>query len=172
MSASAKPSLRFFHSAALRTRSNKVLTAIERDKDPARHVGALSSLVVDLTEAGLNYYFLKPLQQAKVGFVAQQTASFGLAGVLRMMSPIISRVLASTNATQLRLISGHIRQLMWCRTDEDAAPASAIRAPPSSPESASRSRLLHQKFRVPSQRNRTQASGSKRPWKKRRALGS
>ena len=112
MPASAKPSLRFFHSAALRTRSNKILSAIERDKDPAQHVGALSSLVVDLTEAGLDYYFLKPLQQAKVGFVTRQTASFGMAGALRMLSPVIRGVLSGTNATQLRVIAGHIRHLM------------------------------------------------------------
>lgn len=112
MPAPAKPSLRFFHSAVLRARSHKVLAAMERDKDPTQHVGALSSLVVDLTEAGLNYYFLKPLQDAKVGFVARQTASFGMAGALRLMSPVIRRILAGTNATQLHVITRHIRHLM------------------------------------------------------------
>jgi hypothetical protein len=112
MATSAKPSLRFFHSAALRSRSNKVLDAVERDKDPTQHVGALSSLVLDLTEAGLSYYFLKPLQQAKVGFVARQTASFGMAGALRLMSPVVRGVLAGANATQLHVITRHIRQLM------------------------------------------------------------
>ena len=67
---------------------------------------------MDLTEAGMSYYFLKPLQQAKVGFVARQTASLGMAGALRVMSPIIRSVLAGTNATQLRVIARHIRQLM------------------------------------------------------------
>jgi hypothetical protein len=112
MPASAKPSPRFFHSAALRTRSNEVLAAMERAKDPTQHVVALSSLVVDLTEAGLNCYFLKPLQQAKVGFVARETARLGMAGALRVMSPIIRTILAGTTATQLRVITRHIRQLM------------------------------------------------------------
>jgi hypothetical protein len=112
MPASAKPSLRFFHSAALRTRSNNVLAAIERDEDPTQHAGALSSLVVDLTDAGLKYYFLKPLDQAKVGFVTRQTASFGMAGALRVMSPVIRTILAGTNASQLHVIARHIRQLM------------------------------------------------------------
>ena len=112
MPAPAKPSLRFFHSPALRVRSNKVLAAVERDKDPTQHAAALSSLVVDLAEAGLNYYFLKPLLQAKVGFVARQTASLGMAGALRVMSPIIRRILAGTNATQLNVIARHIRHLM------------------------------------------------------------
>ena len=112
MPASAKPSIRFFHSAALRARSMKILTRIERDKDPTRHVDELSTLVVDLTETGLNYYFLRPLEQAKAGFVARQTASFGLAGTLRLMSPVIRGVLSGTSAPQLRVIAGHIRQLM------------------------------------------------------------
>ena len=112
MAASAKPSLRFFHSTALRTRSQKVLAAMERDQDPTRHVDALSSLVVDLTEAGLHYYFLKPLQEAKVGFVARQTASFGMTGAVRVMSPIIRWILGGTNAAQLQVITRHIRHLM------------------------------------------------------------
>ena len=112
MATSSKPSLRFFHSAALRSRSIRVLAGIERDEDPTQHVEALSSLVVDLTEAGLSYYFLRPLQQAKVGFVTRQTASFGMAATLRMMSPVIRSILAGTNATQLRVIARHIRQLM------------------------------------------------------------
>jgi hypothetical protein len=112
MATTSKPSLRFFHSAALRNRSNKILAGIEQDKDPTQHVGALSDLVVDLTEAGFDYYFLKPLQQAKMGFVARQTASFGMAGALRMMSPVVRTILAGTNATQLRVITRHIRQLM------------------------------------------------------------
>jgi len=112
MPASAKPSLRFFHSAALRARSNKVLAAVERDEDPTQHAGALSRLVLDLTEAGLSYYFLRPLQQAKVGFVARQTARLGMAGSLRVMSPIIRSILAGTNASQLRVVARHIRHLM------------------------------------------------------------
>ena len=112
MPTSAKASLRFFHSADLRTRSHKVLAGLERDKDPTQHAGALSSLVVDLTEAGLSYYFLKPLQQAKVGVVTRQTARLGVAGTLRVMSPVVRSVLAGTNAAQLHVIARHIRHLM------------------------------------------------------------
>jgi hypothetical protein len=106
-----KPSLRFFHPAALRTRTDKLLAAIQRDEDPTQHANALSTLVVDLTEAGLDYYFLRPLRQANISFVARQTANFGLAGVLRFMSPIIRTILGGANGTQLRVISRHIRQL-------------------------------------------------------------
>jgi hypothetical protein len=58
MPGSGKPSIRFFHSAPLRARTTRVLAAIARDEDPTRHVGALASVVVDLTQAGLDYYFM------------------------------------------------------------------------------------------------------------------
>jgi hypothetical protein len=112
MPSSGKPSIRFFHSAPLRARTNGVLAAIARDKDPTRHVGALSSVVVDLTNAGLDYYFLRPLKQAKMGFVAQQTARLGMGGALRILSPVIHTILSGANATQVRVIARHISDLM------------------------------------------------------------
>jgi hypothetical protein len=108
----SKPSIRFFHSAPLRARTNAVLAAIARDEDPTRHVGDLASLVVDLTDAGLDYYFIRPLKQAKMGFVARQTAKFGLGGALRIMSPAIRSILSGANGAQLRVIARHISHLM------------------------------------------------------------
>lgn len=110
--AKAKPSLRFFHSAALRARTNKLLTAIEHDEDPTRHASELAALVASLSEAGLDYYYLRPLELAKVGFVARQTANLGMAGALRIMSPMIRSILGGADGGQLRIISRHIRQLM------------------------------------------------------------
>lgn len=107
----AKPSVRFFHSAALRKRTDAVLSTIERDDDATRHASALSGVVVELTKAGLDYYFLRPLQEAKFGFVARQTANLGMAGALRVMSPIIGRILAGADTPQLRGVARHIRHL-------------------------------------------------------------
>jgi len=112
MPAAAKPSLRFFHSAPLRTRTIKLLSAIEHDREPTQHADALAALVVALTDAGMDYYFVKPLRAAKVGFVGRQTANLGKAGALRIMSPMIRSILGGTNETQLRVISRHIRELM------------------------------------------------------------
>ena len=79
-----------------------VLARIEGDDDATRHASALSSVVVELTETGLDYYFLRPLQESKFGFVARQTANLGVSGTLRVMSPIIGRILASADTPQLR----------------------------------------------------------------------
>jgi hypothetical protein len=108
----ARPSIRFYYSAPLRARANTVLAAIARAEDPTQHVGDLSTLVLDLTSAGFDYYFLRPLKQAKVGFVAQQTARFGMGGALRIMSPVIRTILSGVNAAQLRVIARHISHLM------------------------------------------------------------
>ena len=107
-----KPTLRFTHSTSLRARTLKVLAAIDRDDDPTQHAEALSSLVSDLTAAGMEFYFLKPVNDAKLSFVARQTASLGISGAVRVMSPIVRSVLGGADGKQLRVVSKHIRALM------------------------------------------------------------
>lgn len=65
----AKPFLRFYHPSALRTSTLTVLTTVETAEDSTRHRNALSDVVLELTDHGLDYYFLAPLAVAKVGFV-------------------------------------------------------------------------------------------------------
>ena len=122
----AKPSVRFFHSPALRKRTDAVLARIERDDDATQHVSALSSVVVALTETGLDYYFLRPLREAKFGFVARQTANLGMSGALRVMSPIIGRILAGADTAQLRGVARHIRHLTDGPAGEKRRPARGI----------------------------------------------
>lgn len=112
MTARAKPSLRFFYAASLRTRLEKLLATIERDDCPSRHAEELAAVVGELADAGMEYYFVKPIKDAKLGFVAQQTASLGKAGALRVMAPVFRTVLGSANDAQLRSIGRHIRELM------------------------------------------------------------
>jgi hypothetical protein len=112
MPAAAQPFLRFFHSKALRTKALKLLDTIEKAADPTRHAGALADLVVELTEAGFDYYLLKPLELAKSNFVVRQTANFGMGGALRVMSPVIQTILKGMDGRQLVVISGFIRSLM------------------------------------------------------------
>lgn len=106
------PSLRFHHSKDLRTRTLRVLDALEKAPDAAVHSGALADIVLELTEVGLNYYFLKPVEGAKAGLLATQTTKVGLGGILRVMSPVARRVLGGMDDTQLRTVSTHLRELM------------------------------------------------------------
>ena len=111
MTSAGSPSIRFFYSAALRKRTEAVVARIERDNDATQHAAALSSVVSELTEAGLAYYFLRPLEQAKFGFVARQTAKLGVTGALHFISPMIGRILAGADTPQLRGVAAHIRHV-------------------------------------------------------------
>ena len=112
MPAAALPSLRFHHSKVLRTKTLKLLDAIEKDDEPARHAGALADLVVELTDAGFDYFFLKPLELAGAGFVVRQTASLGSGGALRMISPVFQTIIKGMDGPQILKVSDFIRSLM------------------------------------------------------------
>jgi len=106
------PYLRFYHSRALRARTLKVLEALETAEDAAVHREALAAVVLELTETGLAYYFVKPVQAAKVSFLAEQTTKVGISGILRLMGPVARRVIGGMDRDQLLTVSRHIRDLM------------------------------------------------------------
>lgn len=108
----AKPFLRFFHSAALRKRTLSVLDALEKAADARTHRDALADLVVDLTGAGMDSYFMQSLKAAKAGFIVEQSANLGLAGSLQVMGSVIRSIIGRMDAPQLLSVSGSIRRLM------------------------------------------------------------
>ncbi len=61
---------------------------------------------------GLDYYFMRSLKVAKAGFIVEQSANLGLAGVQRVMAPIIRRVVGRLTHEQVRSIASTIRELM------------------------------------------------------------
>lgn len=110
--APALPSLRFYHTKALRTRTLDILERLETAEDATSYRGALAEIVLELTEVGLAYYFLKPVEAARVGYMARQTTRLGITGILRVMGPVARRVIGGMEAGQLLTVSKHIRHLM------------------------------------------------------------
>jgi hypothetical protein len=108
----AQPFLRFYHPEALRKKTLAVLDALEGAEDPTDHRDALADIVVELTNSGLDYYFMKPLKLAKAGFVVQQSANLGMAGARQVMGSVIRSILGRMDGPQLRSVCGSIRQLM------------------------------------------------------------
>lgn len=106
------PYLRFYHSEALRARTLEVLEALETADDATSERKALAELVLELTETGLAYYFVKPVQAAKVGFMSEQSVKLGISAILRVMGPVARRVIGGMDAPQLLAVSRHIRHLM------------------------------------------------------------
>jgi hypothetical protein len=107
-----KPFLRFHHSAPLRRKTLSVVEALEQSENTGAHADALADLVVELTNAGLDAYFMQPLKRAKAGFVVEQSASLGMVGVQQVMGTVIRRVIGRMDGAQLLSVCGSIRQFM------------------------------------------------------------
>ena len=108
----AKPFLRFHHSVELRAKTIEVLEAVEKADRAGAHSGRLADLVVELTECGLDQYFLQPLKASKASFVVQQSAALGLSGVHKVMGTVIRNMLGRMDDRQLLSVCGSIRQFM------------------------------------------------------------
>ena len=85
---------------------------LEQAENPVAHADELANLVVDLTNAGLDAYFMQPLKLAKPGFVVEQSASLGMVGVQQVLGTVIRRVIGRMNGAQLLSVCGSIGQFM------------------------------------------------------------
>jgi hypothetical protein len=110
-SAAVEPSLRFYHSRSLREKTHAVLAALESAPEHPRHGVALADLVTELIDAGMDYYFMRSLRQAKVGFVAEQSARIGLSGAVKLVSSVSRKFIVRMDRTQLMVVAQHIREL-------------------------------------------------------------
>jgi hypothetical protein len=108
----SEPFLRFYHSKALRKNTLSLLSTLEQAEDATAHRDALAHVIVELTNSGMDFYFMKPLKLAKAGFIVQQSASLGLAGVQQVMASVIRNIIGRMDGPQLLSVSGSIRQLM------------------------------------------------------------
>ena len=109
---SSKPFLRFYFSEGLRKKTLSALSALEHAQDATAHRGALADVVVELTNSGMDYYFMRPLRLAKPGFVVVQSANLGLAGVQQVMGSVVRRIIGRMDGPQLLSLCASIRQLM------------------------------------------------------------
>jgi hypothetical protein len=109
---SAKPFLRVYHSEALQQKTLRVLTALESARDPTAHRQDLADVGIELTSSGLYYCFVKPLKDAKAGFVLEQSASVGLVGVQQVLATVIRNIIARMDGPQLLSVGESLRQFM------------------------------------------------------------
>jgi hypothetical protein len=112
MPPAAKPFFRFTHSKALRVKTLKILDAIDKDTDPTPHRNDLADNISELTEAGMQYFFLGPMESLKMGFVVSQAANLGVISVLRIMGPTVRNIISRMDKKQLRQVSKIMRQMM------------------------------------------------------------
>ena len=111
-SRSPQPFLRFYHSENLRAKTLAVLTALENAKDGTKYRGALADVVVQLTDCGMEYYFLRPLKLANVGFFVQQSANLSMSATTGVLASVIRNIIGGMDGPQLLAVCSYIRQLM------------------------------------------------------------
>jgi len=109
--ATVGPVLSFQVSKALRARTVAVLAALEAASDEAGQGEALADLVAELTQAGMDYYYLEALRRAKVGFVGEQSARLGLSGAAGIISSVSRKFIVRMDRAQLLIVARHIREL-------------------------------------------------------------
>jgi len=109
---SPQPFLRFYHSESLRAKTLSVLTKLEKAKDNTKYRAALADVVVELTDSGMEYYFLRPLKLAKVGFLTEQTANLGMSATTAVLATVIRNMMGRMDGPQLLTVCSYIRQLM------------------------------------------------------------
>lgn len=108
----AKPFIRFHHSQELRIRTLEVLEAVESADKPSAHSGRLTELVLELTDCGMDRFFLQSLKATKANFVVQQSAAMGLSGVQKVMGTVIRNIVGRMDDRQVLSVCGSIRQFM------------------------------------------------------------
>jgi hypothetical protein len=108
----SQPFLRFYHSKGLRADTLRVLATLEKAKDGTQHRDALADVVVELTDSGMEYYFLRPLKLANVGFLTQQSANLGMAAAKQVLGSVIRNIIGRMDHPQLLIVCSYIRQLM------------------------------------------------------------
>jgi hypothetical protein len=109
--AAAEPSLRFHYSESLRVKTHAVLDALEAAPEHPGHADAMAGVVSELIEAGMDFYFMRALRQADVGFVAEQTARVGMSGALTLVNSMCRKYIVRMGSEQLLVVAQHIREL-------------------------------------------------------------
>ena len=87
------------------------LNALEQASDPEKHRDDLANLVAKLTQSGMDYYFLRALKSAKVGFVVEQSARLGMSGAVKVITSVSRKFIERMDAGQLTVVCRHIREL-------------------------------------------------------------
>lgn len=109
---SSKPFLRFHHSQELRVKTLEVLEAVEGAEEATVYSGQLTELVLELTDNGMDQYFLQSLKATKANFVVQQSAALGLSGVQKVMGTVIRNIIGRMDDRQILSVCGSIRKFM------------------------------------------------------------
>ena len=106
-----QPSMRFFHSTELKEKTDAVISELESNPDYPKHGDAMADLVAELINAGMDYYFVKALKEAKIGFISEKSAMLGISSAVKLISSVSRKFIVRMDSNQLSIVASHIKSL-------------------------------------------------------------
>jgi hypothetical protein len=104
-------------SAELRQRAEDLIEGLRQARDPLRLEAELIELVLALTDRGLHYFFLHPLQEAGVGLLTRRAVDLAIGTAGRALPMVVRRTIHSLDKEQLLTIAEFIDHIV-IRDDE------------------------------------------------------
>jgi len=99
-------------SSELRQKAEGVVEKIRSDSDKQRHVPELVEVVLAMTDRGLHYYFLHPLEEAGVGVVTRKAVALAIGTAGRTLPVVVRKTVKSLNDDQLLKIAEFVDHIL------------------------------------------------------------
>lgn len=99
-------------SADLRRRAESVVETIRSDPDKKKHAPALVEVVLEMTDAGLHFYFLHPLERAGVGVVTRSAVDLAIGTAGRTLPMVVRKTIQSLNDEQILTIAEFLDEIL------------------------------------------------------------
>lgn len=110
--ASPRDRVAFRITPELAERAQAALRAVREDPSDEYHVEGLVEVILELTERGMDFYYLEPLRRARAGTITTSAARLGIAAAGRGIPTIVRRVVSSLDEEQLLSIAGFVDEIL------------------------------------------------------------
>ncbi len=103
--------------AELRLRAETIVEQLRASSDKQQHAAELIDIVVALTDRGLYYYFLHPLEVARVGVITRKAVELALGTAGRTLPLVVRKTVNSLNDAQLSSLADFIDHILISEED-------------------------------------------------------
>lgn len=93
-------------------RVQTIVAALREDPADREVVGSLIDLVLDLTDTGLTYFFLHPLELIGVGAIRRKGAEVAIGTAGRVLPSVVRSTVGSMSENQLLQLADFIEQMV------------------------------------------------------------
>lgn len=98
-------------------RAESIVDRLRTDPDRKRHAPELVEIVLELTDRGLHYYYLHPLEEARVGTMTRKAVELAIGTAARALPMVVRKTVGSLSDEQLLSLADFI-DLILIREEE------------------------------------------------------